>query len=130
MAERMERQEEADRQAESAKGSRTGGTGAGRNSGEEPVIVIRGLHKSFGDHEVLRGVDLHVNKGENLVILGKSGTGKSVLIKCLVGLEWPDEGEIKDIRRGSAATLNYRDLNAVRMNGRDFSSRTPPCTIR
>lgn len=81
---------------------------------EEPVVLIRGLCKSFQDHEVLRGIDLHVNKGENLVILGKSGTGKSVLIKCLVGLEWPDEGSIsifgKDI-----ATLSYDEMNALRV---------------
>ena len=81
---------------------------------EEPVVLIRGLCKSFKDHEVLRGIDLHVNKGENLVILGKSGTGKSVLIKCLVGLEWPDEGNIsifgKDI-----ATLSYNEMNALRV---------------
>jgi phospholipid/cholesterol/gamma-HCH transport system ATP-binding protein len=82
--------------------------------GEEPVIVIRGLTKSFGDHEVLRGVDLHVNKGENVVVLGKSGTGKSVLIKCLVRLEWPDSGKIiifdKDIDG-----LDYGEINALRL---------------
>ena len=66
---------------------------------EEPVITIRGLTKSFTDHDVLRGVDLHVNKGENLVILGKSGTGKSVLIKCLVGLERADSGTIEIFQR-------------------------------
>ena len=52
----------------------------------EPIIVIKGLHKSFKDHDVLRGVDMYVYKGENLVILGKSGSGKSVLIKCMVAL--------------------------------------------
>ncbi|HVS96492.1 MAG TPA: ATP-binding cassette domain-containing protein [Puia sp.] len=81
---------------------------------EEPVILIRGLCKSFNDHEVLRGIDLHVKKGENLVILGKSGTGKSVLIKCLVGLEWPDSGEISIYGR-DIASLSYRDMNALRL---------------
>jgi phospholipid/cholesterol/gamma-HCH transport system ATP-binding protein len=81
---------------------------------EKPVITIRGLRKAFGDHEVLRGVDLHVNKGENLVILGKSGTGKSVLIKCLVGLEWPDEGEI-DIYGQEIGHLKYGEMNALRL---------------
>ena len=81
---------------------------------EEPVITIRGLCKSFTDHEVLRGVDLHVNKGENLVILGKSGTGKSVLIKCLVGLEWPDSGVI-NILCQDISTLNYGEMNALRL---------------
>jgi phospholipid/cholesterol/gamma-HCH transport system ATP-binding protein len=81
---------------------------------QEPVITIRGLCKSFTDHDVLRGVDLHVNKGENLVILGKSGTGKSVLIKCLVGLEWPDSGTI-NILGQDISNLNYAGMNALRL---------------
>ncbi len=81
---------------------------------QKPVITIRGLRKAFGDHEVLRGVDLHVNQGENVVILGKSGTGKSVLIKCLVGLEWPDEGEI-DIYGQQIGHLRYAEMNALRL---------------
>jgi phospholipid/cholesterol/gamma-HCH transport system ATP-binding protein len=81
---------------------------------EEPVITIQGLRKAFGEHEVLRGIDLHVNKGENLAILGKSGTGKSVLIKCLVGLEWADGGTIT-IYGQDIATLNYSDMNALRL---------------
>jgi len=82
--------------------------------GEQPVITIRGLTKSFGDHEVLRGVDLHVKKGENLVILGKSGTGKSVLIKCLVRLEWPDSGKVT-IFDQDLDTLSYPEMNALRL---------------
>ncbi|HEY4111592.1 ABC transporter ATP-binding protein [Puia sp.] len=81
---------------------------------EQPVIVIRGLTKSFHDHDVLRGVDLYVNKGENLVILGKSGTGKSVLIKCLVRLEWPDSGTISILGQDLDA-LNYAEMNALRL---------------
>ena len=81
---------------------------------EEPVIVIRGLCKSFSDHDVLRGVDLHVRKGENVVVLGKSGTGKSVLIKCLVGLEWPDSGTI-EIFGQDISKLNYGEMNALRL---------------
>ena len=51
------------------------------------VINIKGLYKSFGKNtDILKGVDLTVRKGENLVVLGKSGSGKSVLVKCLVGL--------------------------------------------
>jgi len=114
MAERMERQEGADRQAESLREAELEMQAKVENNGEEPVILIRGLHKSFSDHEVLRGVDLHVKKGENLVILGKSGTGKSVLIKCLVGLVTPDEGEIR-IFGEDLLSLNYGDLNGVRM---------------
>jgi phospholipid/cholesterol/gamma-HCH transport system ATP-binding protein len=82
--------------------------------GEQPVILIRGLTKSFGGHPVLRGIDLHVDKGENLVILGKSGTGKSVLIKCLVRLEWPDSGQIT-IFGQDLDTLKYDEMNALRV---------------
>src|SRR4030095_16050213 len=61
-----------------------------------PVINIKGLYKSFGKNtDILKGVDLTVRKGENLVVLGKSGSGKSVLIKCLVGLVAADMGELK-----------------------------------
>lgn len=81
---------------------------------EQPVIVIRGLCKSFKDHDVLRGVDLHVKKGENVVVLGKSGTGKSVLIKCLVGLERPDSGTI-EILGQDISRLNYGEMNALRL---------------
>lgn len=60
----------------------------------EGNIVIRTekLVKSFGENHVLKGFDLELNKGENLVVLGKSGSGKSVLIKCMVGLLYPDSG--------------------------------------
>ena len=85
-----------------------------RNERQEPVITIRGLKKSFKDHEVLKGVDLEVRKGENLVVLGKSGSGKSVLIKCLVGLEWPDEGDVSVLGQ-DIATLKYDALNALRV---------------
>jgi len=84
------------------------------NEKEAPVVVIKGLRKAFKDHEVLQGVDLHVNKGENLVVLGKSGSGKSVLIKCLVGLEWPDEGELT-IFGQDISKLSYQELNALRL---------------
>jgi phospholipid/cholesterol/gamma-HCH transport system ATP-binding protein len=113
-AERQERQETADEQAESIRRAEEKSQEELAKQGTEPVVVIRGMRKAFGDHEVLRGVDLHVNKGENLVILGKSGTGKSVLIKCLVGLEWPDEGEIRVFGR-DVATLNYAELNESRI---------------
>jgi phospholipid/cholesterol/gamma-HCH transport system ATP-binding protein len=80
----------------------------------EPIIIIKGLHKSFEDHDVLCGVDLYVYKGENLVILGKSGSGKSVLIKCMVGLETPDRGTI-EIFGQDISRLNYDELNAMRV---------------
>ncbi len=84
-------------------------------SGDDgPVVSIKGLYKAFKEHEVLRGVDLEVKRGENVVVLGKSGSGKSVLIKCLVGLEWPDAGELKIFGK-DISTLNYRDLNDTRL---------------
>ncbi len=58
-------------------------------------IEIRNLHKTFGKKCVLNGVDLDVKEGESLVVIGGSGTGKSVLIKCIQGLLTPDEGSIK-----------------------------------
>jgi phospholipid/cholesterol/gamma-HCH transport system ATP-binding protein len=68
-------------------------------------IEIRGLTKSFGDKQVLRGVDLDIEQGRSLVIIGGSGTGKSVLLRCILGLIKPDGGSIsidgKDITRMS-----------------------------
>ena len=61
---------------------------------KENMISIRGLYKSFGDNHVLQGVDLDVNQGENVVVLGRSGTGKSVLIKIISGLLKPDRGTV------------------------------------
>lgn len=62
---------------------------------KEVVISISKLHKSFGDNHVLQGIDLELYRGENLVVLGRSGTGKSVLIKIIVGLLKPDSGTVK-----------------------------------
>ncbi|MEO0358411.1 MAG: ATP-binding cassette domain-containing protein, partial [Pseudomonadota bacterium] len=58
------------------------------------MITLTDIHKSFGTNAVLRGVDLHVPKGESMVIIGGSGTGKSVLLKCVLGLIDPDQGQI------------------------------------
>jgi len=60
----------------------------------ESVIIIRDLYKSFEDLDVLKGVNLNVFKGENVAVLGKSGSGKSVLIKIIIGLLKPDQGEV------------------------------------
>jgi phospholipid/cholesterol/gamma-HCH transport system ATP-binding protein len=57
-------------------------------------LVVRGLHKNFGEQKVLDGIDLEVRPGEIFVIMGPSGSGKSVLLKHLIGLEEPDAGEI------------------------------------
>lgn len=65
------------------------------NTTMETVIAIKDLKKKFGENEVLSGVNLTVQKGENVVILGKSGSGKSVTIKCIAGLLTQDEGSLK-----------------------------------
>lgn len=78
------------------------------------VINIQGLYKSFGkNNDVLKGVDLLVNKGENLVVLGKSGSGKSILIKCLVGLVMADSGKIKVFDK-DINSLDNNELNVLR----------------
>jgi len=64
------------------------------NPNNKPIIEIRDLKKSYGDNHVLNGFNMSLNEGENLVIMGKSGSGKSVMIKCLIGLERPDSGTI------------------------------------
>jgi phospholipid/cholesterol/gamma-HCH transport system ATP-binding protein len=83
-------------------------------SESKTVIEITGLNKSFGKNDILRGIDLTVKKGENLVVLGKSGSGKSVTIKCMVGLIRPDEGVVK-LFDTDIASLNDDDLNALRV---------------
>lgn len=80
----------------------------------DSVIDIKGLYKSFGKNEILKGVDINVKKGESLVVLGKSGSGKSVAIKCLVGLVKADAGEIK-IFGTEITTLGEKDLNKIRL---------------
>lgn len=71
-----------------------------------PAIEMRGVTKAFGSKEVLRGVDLTVEKGESLVVIGGSGTGKSVTLKCVLGILKPDHGEIlvdgKDVSKMSS----------------------------
>ena len=62
---------------------------------QPPKIAIRGLTKSFGPKRVLRGLDLDLPAGRSLVVIGGSGTGKSVLIKCILGIVEPDSGSIK-----------------------------------
>jgi len=61
----------------------------------EPMIEINNLHKSFGAFPVLRGVNLTVEKGESMTVIGGSGSGKSVLIKHIIGLLFPDKGQVK-----------------------------------
>jgi len=76
---------------------------------DEPVIEINNLKKSFSEQEVLKDVSLKLFKGENLVVVGKSGTGKSVLIKCIVGLLKTDGG-----------TINVFEKNVTSLNRKEF----------
>jgi phospholipid/cholesterol/gamma-HCH transport system ATP-binding protein len=77
------------------------------------IISIKNLCKSFGENDVLKDVNLTVNKGEDLVVLGRSGSGKSVTIKCLVGLVQADKGEIK-VFDVDITKLKNEELNKIR----------------
>lgn len=80
----------------------------------EKVVVVRDLYKSFGELEVLKGVDLDLFREENLVVLGRSGTGKSVLIKIMVGLLQQDSGSMEVFGK-EISKLGIRELNEMRL---------------
>ncbi len=80
----------------------------------EKVISLRGIKKAFGTNEILKGFDLDVFRGENLMVLGKSGSGKSVLIKCIVRLLTPDAGTI-DVLGQDILSLGERELDDLRV---------------
>lgn len=80
---------------------------------KEAVIEIKGLKKSFGDKDVLNGIDLTVHRGENVVILGRSGEGKSVTIQCIIGMLAPDAGTLKVLGE-EVAKLNEKELKELR----------------
>lgn len=77
------------------------------------MIEITDLHKAFDDNHVLNGFNLKLYEGENLVIMGKSGSGKSVMIKCLIGLMKSDSGSIKVMGK-EIAELNQKELDDLR----------------
>jgi len=79
----------------------------------EKIIQINDLSISFGKQEVLKGITFNLNKGENLVILGKSGSGKSVLVKCITNLLSPDSGSI-NVLGEEITMLNPRQLSELR----------------
>jgi phospholipid/cholesterol/gamma-HCH transport system ATP-binding protein len=79
-----------------------------------PVISVRGLEKSFEDYAVLRGIDLDLYQGENLVVLGRSGSGKSVLIKIISGLLSPDKGEV-NVLGHNIAHIREEELQELRV---------------
>lgn len=81
---------------------------------KDPMVVIKDLNVSFGSNHVLQNLNLTLYKGENLAVLGKSGSGKSVLIKCIIGLIKPDSGTIEVLDK-SILDLNTDELDKVRM---------------
>ncbi|ASU33405.1 ABC transporter ATP-binding protein [Mucilaginibacter xinganensis] len=81
---------------------------------KNPVISIRGVSKAFEDYAVLKGIDLDLYQGENLVVLGRSGTGKSVLIKLISGLLKPDTGTIQVLGQ-EITTISEKELQELRI---------------
>jgi phospholipid/cholesterol/gamma-HCH transport system ATP-binding protein len=69
--------------------------GEAEEDGSAAVIAVEDLHKSFGSQKVLNGVSLNVRRGETLAVLGRSGTGKSVLLRLIIGLQKPDSGSVR-----------------------------------
>ncbi len=79
----------------------------------KPVLKIRDLRKSFGTHHVLNGFDLDLYEGESLVVMGKSGSGKTVMIKCIVRLMQPDSGSI-EIMGKDITKLDHEEMDQLR----------------
>lgn len=79
------------------------------------MVTIKNLHKSFDDQVVLDGISMHVENAQNMIVFGRSGTGKSVLLKCLVRLMEPDAGEVS-IDGIDVLRLNISGLNNLRKN--------------
>jgi phospholipid/cholesterol/gamma-HCH transport system ATP-binding protein len=84
-----------------------------KNNSSGIIVEMKNVKKSFHDNHVLKNINFKLKKGENLVVLGKSGTGKSVLIKCIVKLIEIDDGEIS-VFNNSITNLNASELNRVR----------------
>jgi phospholipid/cholesterol/gamma-HCH transport system ATP-binding protein len=84
--------------------------GEGENA---PAVAVEDLHKSFGTQNVLNGVSLNVNRGETLAVLGRSGTGKSVLLRIIIGLQEPDSGSVR-IHGQEITGLSLDQLGEIR----------------
>jgi phospholipid/cholesterol/gamma-HCH transport system ATP-binding protein len=83
------------------------------NKNDKPAIRVQSLSKSFGEQKVLDGIDLEVARGETVTVLGRSGTGKSVMLKLIIGLQKPDGGDIQ-INGEEITSLSLDQLNRVR----------------
>src|SRR5580704_3162018 len=81
--------------------------------GNAPVIAVVDLHKSFGTQKVLNGISLTIRRGETLAVLGRSGTGKSVLLRIIIGLQKPDSGSVR-IRGQDIAGFTLDQLGEIR----------------
>lgn len=81
---------------------------------DEIVVSIKGLKKSFGEKHVLKNINLQLHRGENIVILGRSGTGKSVTIQCIIGMLKPDGGSIK-VFGDEVADMDENELKELRI---------------
>lgn len=83
------------------------------DSNNDKILILSKINKSFGSNTVLKEINLEINKGETVTILGKSGTGKSVILKCIIGLLYPDSGSIK-VFGVNITELNENELKDVR----------------
>jgi phospholipid/cholesterol/gamma-HCH transport system ATP-binding protein len=87
--------------------------GDAAREGTVPVVAVEDLHKQFGAHHVLNGITLSVNRGETLAVLGRSGTGKSVLLRIIIGLEKTDSGSVR-IHGQDIAGLSLDRMSEIR----------------
>jgi len=78
------------------------------------VVAVENLHKSFGSHHVLDGISLSLRSGETMAVLGRSGTGKSVLLRLIIGLAKPDSGSVR-IHGQDLAGLTLDQIGAIRL---------------
>ena len=88
--------------------------GEAEKNSSAPAIAVDDLHKSFGSQKVLNGISLAVSRGETLAVLGRSGTGKSVLLRLIIGLEKPDSGSVR-IHGQDIVGLALDQLGEIRM---------------
>lgn len=84
-----------------------------KNTNEKVVLRIEDLQLSFGEKEVLKGFELELREGENIAVMGRSGSGKSVSIKCVVGLLKPDDGKIEVLEK-DISTLDQHEMDDLR----------------